>query len=128
MDRMCLQVHCDNPIFWKKAFCTGCLHRNLQQWKCENPECNTLLDSANNSVLKRKCNSCSKESNLMRQRRIRRNGPRTRGYIKHGIYKGFHKVRHLKGSSIGMYEKRLMFFEKHPELIGLKRLITINES
>ena len=123
MDRKCIQIGCKNPIYWKKPFCSPCLHKSIQIWKCQT--CNTRLDSAHNSTLKKKCNFCSKEINLMRQRTIRRNRPRTRGYIISGMYKGFHKTRGIKGSGKGLYKKRLEFFAKHPELIGLKRLVTV---
>ena len=70
MDRICKQIDCNNPIYWKKAFCTLCLHKNVQYWPCE--VCGSRLDSVSSSFLKKKCNECSRKMNVYRQRGIRR--------------------------------------------------------
>lgn len=110
MDRKCKQMDCDKPLYWKKPFCTGCLHKNVQYWKCET--CNVVLDSAHNSILKKRCTECSIAINRERCRQIAVGAPRTRGYIKSGIYKGYH-------------ERRKRLIEKHPELIGNKELVVV---
>lgn len=54
---LCKQIGCERLTFWKKQFCTICLHGELR-WKCET--CDKILDNVHYSIRKKKCTECSR--------------------------------------------------------------------